>query len=103
MDSDEATLVGEYEWHVQVESSPVLSVPFDTDQGCARCADADVQARIKEVRSSTLSPCAILLSEVGKHYHTFPKGTFPARFTPLAIPLSLPTPCCSPCHLILDD
>ena len=80
MGSDEATLVGEYGRHVQVESSPVLSVPFDTDQpGCARCADADVQARIKEVRSSTLSPCAILLSEVGKHYHTFLKGTFRAR------------------------
>ena len=35
------------------------------------------------------SPCAILLSEVGKRYHTFPKGTFHAKFTPPAIPCSV--------------
>ena len=35
---------------------------------------------------SPLSPCTILLSEVGKHYHAFPKGTFKARFSPPAVP-----------------
>ena len=53
MDSDEATLVGEYEWHVQPASSPVQSVPFDTDQVCARYAD--VRARMKKVRSCICS------------------------------------------------
>ena len=33
------------------------------------------------------SPCAILLSEVGKHHHAFPKGSFKARFIPPAIPV----------------
>ena len=32
------------------------------------------------------SPCAILLSEVGKRYHAFPKGTFKARFSPPVVP-----------------
>ena len=35
---------------------------------------------------SPSSPCAIRLSEVGKRYHAFPKGTFKARFAPPAIP-----------------
>ena len=32
------------------------------------------------------SSCSICLSEVGKHYHAFPKGTFKARFALPAIP-----------------
>ena len=35
---------------------------------------------------SSTSPCAILLSEVGKRFHAFPKGTFRAWFAPPAIP-----------------
>ena len=35
---------------------------------------------------SPLSPCTICLSEVGKCYHMFPKGTFKARFALPAIP-----------------
>ena len=35
---------------------------------------------------SPSSPCSIHLSEVGKCYHAFPKGTFKARFAPPAIP-----------------
>ena len=35
---------------------------------------------------SPSSPCQIRLSEVGKRYHAFPKGTFKARFAPPAIP-----------------
>ncbi|KIM55255.1 hypothetical protein SCLCIDRAFT_30499 [Scleroderma citrinum Foug A] len=35
---------------------------------------------------SSTSPCAILLSEVGKRFHAFPKGTFRARFAPPAVP-----------------
>ncbi|KIM55474.1 hypothetical protein SCLCIDRAFT_30334 [Scleroderma citrinum Foug A] len=31
------------------------------------------------------SPCVILLSEVGKRHHTFPKGSFKARFIPPAV------------------
>ena len=33
------------------------------------------------------SPCVILLSEVSKRHHTFPKGSFRARFIPPAIPI----------------
>ena len=33
------------------------------------------------------SPCAILLSEVGKCHHAFPKGSFKARFIPPAVPI----------------
>ena len=40
-------------------------------------------------------PCAILLSEVGKCYHAFPKGTFKARFTPPAVPCSVLSYVCS--------
>ena len=35
---------------------------------------------------SPSSPCQIRLSEVGKRYHAFPKGTFKARFAPPVIP-----------------
>ena len=35
---------------------------------------------------SLSSPCQIRLSEVERHYHAFPKGTFKARFAPPAIP-----------------
>ena len=38
---------------------------------------------------SSTSPCAILLSEVGKHFHAFPKGTFRTQFAPPAIPSSV--------------
>ncbi|KAI6006400.1 hypothetical protein EDC04DRAFT_2611472 [Pisolithus marmoratus] len=31
-------------------------------------------------------PCPIRLSDVGKRYHAFPKGTFKARFIPLIFP-----------------
>ncbi|KIM58436.1 hypothetical protein SCLCIDRAFT_128267 [Scleroderma citrinum Foug A] len=34
-------------------------------------------------------PCRILLSDVGKHYHAFPKGTFHSRFAPPAVPRSV--------------
>ena len=40
---------------------------------------------VKHVCSPT-SPCVILLSEVGKRYHAFPKGTFKTRFSPPAVP-----------------
>jgi len=36
-----------------------------------------------------MDPCAILLSEIGKHYHSFPKGTFCAQFIPPTIPHSV--------------
>ena len=38
---------------------------------------------------SLTSPCTILLSEVGKRYHAFPKGTFRTRFAPPAVPHSV--------------
>jgi len=38
---------------------------------------------------STSSPCSILLSEVGKRFHSFPKGTFKAHFAPPAVPCSV--------------
>ncbi|KAI6043165.1 hypothetical protein EDC04DRAFT_2600355 [Pisolithus marmoratus] len=31
-------------------------------------------------------PCSVKLSDIGKHYHSFPKGTFKARFTPPSAP-----------------
>ncbi|KAI5985668.1 hypothetical protein EDC04DRAFT_3000382 [Pisolithus marmoratus] len=31
-------------------------------------------------------PCPVRLSDVGKHYHSFPKGMFKARFTPPVLP-----------------
>ncbi|KIM64579.1 hypothetical protein SCLCIDRAFT_23316 [Scleroderma citrinum Foug A] len=34
-------------------------------------------------------PCTVLLSEVGKRYHAFPKGTFRTRFAPPAVPCSM--------------
>ena len=34
-------------------------------------------------------PCRILLSDVGKHYHGFPKGTFCSCFAPPAVPRSV--------------
>lgn len=50
MDSDEATLVGEQEWHIEPESSPVQSIPFDTEEACTRYPDVRARARMKEVR-----------------------------------------------------
>ena len=38
---------------------------------------------------SSTSPCTILLSEIGKRYHTFPKGSFRAQFAPPAVPRSV--------------
>ena len=38
---------------------------------------------------SQSSPCAIRLSEVGKRFHAFPKGSFKARFAPPAVPRSV--------------
>ena len=35
---------------------------------------------------SSISPCVILLSEIGKHYHMFPRGSFQSCFTPPAVP-----------------
>jgi len=35
---------------------------------------------------SSTSTCTILLSEIGKYYHVFPKGSFQSRFAPPAIP-----------------
>jgi len=35
------------------------------------------------------SPCTILLSEIGKCYHAFPKGTFKAHFASPAVPRSV--------------
>ncbi|KAI6137010.1 hypothetical protein F5141DRAFT_1209314 [Pisolithus sp. B1] len=35
---------------------------------------------------ATSSPCIIQLSDVGRHYHSFPKGTFQAHFTPPILP-----------------
>ncbi|KAI5988662.1 hypothetical protein EDC04DRAFT_2912469 [Pisolithus marmoratus] len=35
---------------------------------------------------SSTEPCPIRLSDVGKRYHSFPKGTFKACFSPLIIP-----------------
>ena len=37
----------------------------------------------------SMTPCRILLSDVGKCYHAFPKGTFRSRFTPPAVPRSV--------------
>ncbi|KAL4073454.1 hypothetical protein J3A83DRAFT_4503334 [Scleroderma citrinum] len=48
MDSDEITLVGEHEWPLGPESSPVPSIPFDAEQVCVRYAN--VRARMKEHR-----------------------------------------------------
>ncbi|KAF9236819.1 hypothetical protein BU15DRAFT_63652 [Melanogaster broomeanus] len=31
--------------------------------------------------------CIIRLSDIGRHFHTFPKGTFSAQFAPPALPL----------------
>ncbi|KAI5984490.1 hypothetical protein EDD15DRAFT_2201225 [Pisolithus albus] len=39
----------------------------------------------KHICSST-SPCPIHLSDVGKCFHTFPKGTFKARYSPPIVP-----------------
>ena len=50
MDSDEATLVGEQEWHIEPGSSPVQNIPFDTEEACARYPDVRARARMKEVR-----------------------------------------------------
>ena len=36
-----------------------------------------------------LIPCALHLSDIGKSYHAFPKGTFCARYTPPTIPHSV--------------
>jgi len=38
---------------------------------------------------SPSSPCTIRLSEIGKCYHAFPRGTFRSRFTPPAVPRSV--------------
>jgi len=38
---------------------------------------------------SPSSPCTILLSEIGKCYHAFPKGSFRACFAPPAVPRSV--------------
>jgi len=38
---------------------------------------------------SSTSTCTILLSEIGKYYHAFPKGSFRSRFAPPAIPRSV--------------
>ena len=38
---------------------------------------------------SSSSPCTILLLEIGKYYHAFPKGSFRSHFTPPAIPKSV--------------
>ena len=35
---------------------------------------------------SSTSTCTILLSEIGKYYHAFPKGSFRSCFAPPAIP-----------------
>ncbi|KAI5986469.1 hypothetical protein EDD15DRAFT_2373174 [Pisolithus albus] len=35
---------------------------------------------------STTVPCPLRLSEMGRQYHPFPKGTFKARFSPPALP-----------------
>ncbi|KAI6021286.1 hypothetical protein EDC04DRAFT_2607182 [Pisolithus marmoratus] len=35
---------------------------------------------------SSTDPCSIRLSDIGKWYHSFPKGTFKARFSPPAAP-----------------
>ena len=35
---------------------------------------------------SPSTPCMILLSEVGKRFHAFPKGSFKAQFAPPVIP-----------------
>ncbi|KAI6108711.1 hypothetical protein EDD16DRAFT_1738435 [Pisolithus croceorrhizus] len=35
---------------------------------------------------SPTAPCPLRLSEVGRQYHQFPKGTFRARFSPPALP-----------------
>ena len=34
-------------------------------------------------------PCTILLSEVGRHFHSFPKGALITRFVPPAVPVSV--------------
>jgi len=38
---------------------------------------------------SPSSPCTIRLSEIGKCWHAFPKGSFKARFAPPAVPRSV--------------
>jgi len=38
---------------------------------------------------SSSSPCTIRLSEIGKCWHAFPKGSFRARFAPPAVPRSV--------------
>ena len=38
---------------------------------------------------SPSSPCTIRLSEIGKCYHAFPRGTFRSRFAPPTVPRSV--------------
>ena len=38
---------------------------------------------------NSLIPCTIHLSDIGKHYHAFSKGTFWIRYIPPAIPQSI--------------
>ena len=40
-------------------------------------------------KCSASQPCDIRLSDIGKIFHTFPKGTFHTRYTPPAIPKSV--------------